>query len=580
MEDGTGNAGNITIETEKLTLNEGAQINADTFGVGDGGNLFINAAESIELIGSIDLSSDNITASSLFTNVGEEPTATGNGGNIIINTPRLVVRDGAQIGTTAQNEGNGGTITIKNAESILLSGTSPLAKFGGEGRSGITINAEPSLTDEQSGAIIFTTGNGGTLNLNSKELVIEKGAFISADTFSLGKGGNANINVNRLILRDGGRIGAGSLFGVDSPDRERGAGGTLNINANESIEVIGTGEINGETVPSSIFTLAESTGDAGDLTLTTNNLTVQDGGEINASATGTGAAGNLTMTVNNINLNNGSLTVATAAGEGGNIKLEIADNLTLRNNSLISARAFEAANGGNINIDAEFVIAFPSQNDGNDILASASEGRGGNININAQALFGLEERPQNPFTNDIDASSQFGLDGNVSINTPDVDATQGATELPENIVEPETLTTQACNPSKVAEDILADRESGLIIKGRGGLPRQPTDPLTADVIHIEGRNVEAGSREQGAEEVETFQGTSLQGVEEEEEEEEEKFVIVTERTEDINPDDIVPARGMIVKENGDIILTGYPTPNVVPRTPTGSANCGSLKEKY
>ena len=38
-------------------------------------------------------------------------------------------------------------------------------------------------------------------------------------------------------------------------------------------------------------------------------------------------------------------------------------------------------------------------------------------------------------------------------------------------------------------------------------------------------------------------------------------------------DEIVPARGAIILENGDVILTAYSTPNATPRTPIDSANC-------
>jgi hypothetical protein len=34
----------------------------------------------------------------------------------------------------------------------------------------------------------------------------------------------------------------------------------------------------------------------------------------------------------------------------------------MRNNSLIFAQAFNNANGGNVNIDANFIIAFPNEN--------------------------------------------------------------------------------------------------------------------------------------------------------------------------------------------------------------------------
>lgn len=427
-----------------------------------------------------------------------------------------------------------------------------MAQFGGQGRSGITINVEPSFTDEETGEIIPTTGNGGTLNLSAEELIIENGAFISADTFSLGQGGNANLNVSRLILRDGGRIGAGSLFGVDLLDSERGNGGTLSINATESIQVIGTGEINGEPVTSSIFTLAESNGDAGDLTLTTDNLSVSDGGEINASAIGQGAAGNIDINANSLDLINGNLIATTGAGEGGNITLEIADNLTLDTNSLISARATGDANGGNININTNFIIAFPESN--NDILASAEDGQGGDITITAESVFGIAENPTlNNLTNDINASSRSNLDGTVAITTPEVDAIRGATELPTTVIEAKQTAEEAC-ASASGDD---GKPSGLTVKGKGGILPQPKLPLSADVLNIGGKIVPETNNDNNSpnnrEETKTSQ---IQP-------------ILTSKGA------IYPARGIIKTKDGRIILTAYPTENTQ-RTPHHSPNCRSI----
>jgi filamentous hemagglutinin family protein len=556
-EEGSGNGGNIIIETDKLTLNEGALISTDTFGAGDGGNLSINATEFINLNGSIDLSPEKIIPSSLFANVGKPlfsiPTA-GNGGDITINTPRLEVTDGAQIGTTAQNDGNGGTLTI-DAESILLSGTSPLAKFRGQGRGGIAINTQSSLVDEESGAILPTTGNGGVLNLSAEELTIEKGAFISADTFSLGDGGNANLDVSRLILRDGGRIGAGSLLGVAPDDFERGAGGILDINATESIEITGIGEINGQAVPSSIFTLAESTGDAGDITLTTDNLTVSDGGEINASAEEQGAAGSIDINANSIDLTNGEITATTAAGKGGNITLEIADELTLDENSLISARAINNANGGNINIDTKFIVAFPGNN---DILASAKQGRGGNINITAKSLFGIAKRPLNNLTNDINASSESNLDGNITITTPEAAAIRGATQLQTNVIEAEQTTDNTCAASQATGD-----SNTLVVQGRGGIPPEPKSPLGADVFSIGGKIVGEDGTVSDESELERSQ-TSLP----------ENSVSSQVKPIYTQHGPIFLARGLIKTKDGRVILTAYPQNNTE-RTPVNSRNCGN-----
>jgi filamentous hemagglutinin family protein len=551
FEEASGNGGNITIETQSLTLNEGAQINTDTFGAGDGGNLSINATESVELTGSIELSPDAILPiipSALLAIVQKEPTATGNGGDIAINTPNLEVKDGAQIATIAQNSGNGGSVTI-DAKSILFSGTSPLAEFGGKGRSGIAINVEPSLIDEESGAIIPTTGNGGTLNLTAEELTIEKGAFISADTFSLGKGGNVNLDVSRLILRDGGRIGAGSLLGVDPVDVERGAGGTLDINATESIEVTGIGDINGTAVPSSIFTLAESNGDAGDITLTTNNLTVSDGGEIDASAQEQGAAGSININANSIDLTNGDITATTAAGEGGNITLEIADDLTLDENSLISARAINNANGGNINIDTKYIIAFPGNN---DILASAEQGRGGNISITADSLLGIAENPVlSNLTNDINASSESNLDGNVIITTPEAGAIRGTNSLETNVIEAEQTTDQTCAASQ-------DGSNTLVVEGKGGIRPEPNSPLGVDIFSIGGKTIGEDGTELEQSQTSPLENSVSSQVK----------PILTQ----YGP--IFLARGVVKTKDGQVILTAYPQNNTE-RTPVNSRNCGN-----
>ena len=114
---GMGDGGDLTITTNTLTVNEGGRIATDTFGAGNAGDLIVTAFESIELSGTI--TPDSNFSSALFANVGDQITAIGNGGDLTINTPRLVVSDGAQISTRAQNEGNGGNLII-NAESVLL----------------------------------------------------------------------------------------------------------------------------------------------------------------------------------------------------------------------------------------------------------------------------------------------------------------------------------------------------------------------------------------------------------------------------------------------------------------------------
>ncbi|MEL7035538.1 MAG: filamentous hemagglutinin N-terminal domain-containing protein [Cyanobacteria bacterium J06592_8] len=347
--DATGNGGSIILETRRLTLQDGAQASTDTFGIGDAGDLLVNASDGVEVVGS---TADGRFASGLFAQVGEG--GRGNGGNLTINTNQLIVSQGAQIGTEARNTGQAGILTINANNSVILRGTAPVPEPQEDQRSGIFVSAEPAFEDE-SGNLIITTADAGELIINSPELIVENGARISADNFGTGGGSNVNLNVNRLIIRDGGQIGAGSLVREQDLDNERGPGGILSVNATDSVEIRGTGTIGSNVENSRIFTLAEGTGDAGSLSISTPNLTVANQGEVTVSSTGTGEAGSLTIDAENIRLNNGSLRAETRLGTEGNITINASD-IRLREGSAITTNSLETGTGGNITIDGDLLI--------------------------------------------------------------------------------------------------------------------------------------------------------------------------------------------------------------------------------
>jgi filamentous hemagglutinin family protein len=453
-EGATGNGGTLTIETERLIVQDGAQVSTDTFGAGRAGDLAVRALESVEVKGR---TSDD-QGSGLFAQVGKG--ATGDGGNLTIDTRQLVALGGAQISTTARIGGQGGTLTINAFDSILLSGTAPSAdpiSSSGVSSSGVFVSAEPGARN-----------NGGELNITTGVLTVEKGAKISADTFSSAQAGNANLNVRQLIIRDGGQVGSGSFA--------EGPGGTLRVNATESVLVTGTGTIGSDQVASTLFTQALSSGEAGDLEINTRSLNVRDAALVSVSGEGTGSAGELNITANSIRLDGGRLTAETRAGSGARINLQDVDLLLMRDQSLISAQAFNDANGGDVTIRADngFIVAVPGED--TDIIANASEGRGGNIQITTQSIFGIEERRAIPGngTNDIDASSQFGVNGEVAINTPDFDPTQGLVNLPNEPVNVEVA--QGCQAGGTQASV------EFFNTGRGGLAPNPYEPISSSEL--------------------------------------------------------------------------------------------------
>jgi len=461
LESATGNGGNLTIETGRLSIQDGAIVDASTFGAGRAGNVLVRALDAVELMGTATVSSPDgqiITIKSgIYAQVAEGaiPDA-GDAGDLTIETGQLIVSGGAQISTAARAGGNGGTLTVNASDTIQLSGTAPSATADplDNNRSGIFVSAEPGAR-----------GNVGNLNITTGVLTVEEGARISADNKgSDNTGGNATLTVRQLIIRDGGQVRAGS-FG-------EGPGGILTVNAAESVQVIGTGTIGSTPVKSELFTEAEASGAAGILNITTGNLSVQDGARVTVSSRGTGQAGDLQVQARSIRLDNSGSISADTSGGGGNIEVR-SPLLILRRGSSITTNATGIdISGGNINIDTNVLVALENS----DISANSLDFRGGNVTITAQGIFGTQFRTQQTSESDITATgANSELNGTVEINRPDVDPSQGLANFPDEPV----------NNVEVAEGCQAGGQQASIAffnRGRGGIASNPYESIGSSNI--------------------------------------------------------------------------------------------------
>lgn len=491
---GDGAAGDLTITTGKLIIKDGGQIAAGTFprSTGEGGNLTVNATDSIEVIGG---SADRIEVSRITNLTG----GAGNAKTLTIITKKLSLQGGGLIsaGTISRSSnpdnlslGEGGNLIINDADSVEVIGGLANSE---ESRSRLTTRTEGA-------------GKAGNLTINTRKLIIKDGAQVSAGTtfYSKGKGGtftvdasesvevigesqygeqvysrltnrtsgegdvaSSKITTKKLIIREGGQVSSDTL--------NEGVAGKLDVVASDLVEVNGTA-LDGFPSRLSAITGNNSASPAGDLTIATTQLIVQDGADVTVSGIGLGNAGNLVVTAGDIKLNNrGFLTATTASGEGGNINLRVQNLLLMRRNSSISTEAGNNGNGGNIKIDAPFIVAVKSEN--SDIVANAVRGRGGNINIATQGIYGLEYRPQLTNLSDINASSQFGVNGTVQINTPNLDPNPGLINLP---IEPgEPQVNSGCQAGT------GENQSRFIVTGRGGLPLNPREAFSNDIPQVD-----------------------------------------------------------------------------------------------
>jgi large exoprotein involved in heme utilization and adhesion len=480
---GTGKAGDLTIITGRLLIADGAQVSTSTLGSGKGGNLMVNASESVQVTG--------IPANRQgFSSLSVQARGTGNAGNMTITTPALLIRDGAQVSAGTLGAGRGGDLTVNASDSVQVIGTSANSQRA----SGLFTQANPG-----------STGEAGNLKITTGELLIRDGAQVSAGTLGAGKGGNLVINASgsvqvmgisadgqvtsilsaqaegtgdagnmtittpALIVRDGAQVTAGTLGA--------GKGGNLTVKASDSVQLIGVSA--NDQSPSGLFASGISGGTAGNLTVETGQMSVRDGARVTVSSP-QGQAGNLTIAADSLLLNRGQIFAETAksGAEGGaNITLKGLDFLRMDNESIISANALEAANGGNVTIDSTFIVAtLPKGAEGSDITANAIRGNGGRVNITTQGLFGIEFREKRTPQNDITVSSDFGLAGVFEQNTPGVDPSRGLGDLPTDVVDGTRLIDNRCTPAG------ATQRSSFVITGRGGLPPSPTDPLQGESV--------------------------------------------------------------------------------------------------
>jgi large exoprotein involved in heme utilization and adhesion len=168
----TGNGAGLTITADSLSILNGAQVSVATAGTGNAGNLFVNA-KLIDIAGQVEFGRSGLFANAVID--------TGTGGDIIVNSDRLTVRDGA----------------------IISASNFPSAASGdpfGTGSVGnITINSPLVLLDRGRINIDSAGGDRGNINLTSQLLSLRNGSSISTNALGDATGGNITINTDFLV---------------------------------------------------------------------------------------------------------------------------------------------------------------------------------------------------------------------------------------------------------------------------------------------------------------------------------------------------------------------------------------------
>ncbi|MDX2214799.1 MAG: S-layer family protein [Oculatellaceae cyanobacterium bins.114] len=446
---GAGVAGDIMINTRRLTMLDGGLVTTYNFG-GGGGNITVHAVESVDLIGK------GFQDSGLYAGT----LSAGDSGNISVTTDRLLV-DSSALFTSTYGDGDGGNLTV-TARSITVLNTQVESSTFAGGNAGnlilratdfIELRGTPDPTGDNPGGLFAqtnfpATGNGAQMLVETGRLSMSDGSGIQVATFGEGDAGSLIIRAREIEL-------------FNSPGFQN--------QFDPSITSINAGSKTDMNVP------VPPSGDGGNLEIYTDRLSLRNNTRISNFSLGTGQAGDLLISARLIELDDRStITTETRSTNGGDITIQNATLILLRNGSTITTTAGTAnagGNGGNITINSQFIVSVLTEN--NDIRANAFTGNGGKINITTQGIFGIRFQPFETPNSDITASSQFGLSGIVTLNTPDLDPTRGTVALPITFSTPPLA--QGC-------DAQNSQTSSFVNTGRGGVPANPIDPLTANTL--------------------------------------------------------------------------------------------------
>lgn len=322
---GTGSSGNIDIHADNLSMtateNNRSEITVESRpGAGDAGDIIITLSEALSM-------KEN-------SFIRSATAGSGRGADIKILADRITIDTADSQASAAINTFTGGAVKGGNIELDVT-------------------NAVSLIGNSQLNASTLGDGDAGDIIVNAGSMLIEE-----TQSFE-----NFQDENDSEIRQADTRVGIQSLSGQESDLSIRPQGGSGNITLN----ITGNLELrNGATIAS--VTIGD--GDAGNITITADNLLLGSGPKRGGNVIGSNTLGN------------------EATGNAASINILLSGMLEMRGNSFITTLSGSRGNAGNINIHAHDVAILGNGGISRSGIASSTEalnstGSAGDINISA-----------------------------------------------------------------------------------------------------------------------------------------------------------------------------------------------------
>ncbi|TVQ22835.1 MAG: filamentous hemagglutinin N-terminal domain-containing protein, partial [Leptolyngbya sp. DLM2.Bin15] len=432
-----GNAGDLNLESDRIEIRDGGRILTETDGTGNAGRLNIRTGQvlvtgggdeggsaissstrrSTGNAGDLTLESDRLEISNGGRILTESTQgSTGQAGNVDVTTGTLMIESGGTLSTQTRRAGRAGNVTVRaeevtvqgNRSRVLLDsqGTDNAGRLSivsdrlqiqdgglvsaftaGAGQGGVLRVATDAL-QIQNGTLRFSTeGSGDARGIDVRARVVNvlDGGQVTVEAFSTGLAGDLSLQANQITIADRSELTAGT--------RDSRAG-TVRLTAREQLTVDnsrirsranGSGDAGGIQIRTAQLETAQATltvsaneGSAGALTIDADRWD-SDRSSLSATTT-TGISGNITATLNqNARLRRTTVEASTIDGTAGTIVFSTQPGQTLTlNNSQIRSQANGSGDAGGIQIrTAQLETAQAT------LTVSANEGSAGALTIDA-----------------------------------------------------------------------------------------------------------------------------------------------------------------------------------------------------
>lgn len=239
---GSGQGGNLLIDTGNLQLSNTGSISSSTSASGPSGNIRIRANNiNIDGKNASSVLGDEIIPSTIAATSAPAPpfvqeflglplSPSGNAGKIEIIAKNLSVNNGGRIAVSSLGSGNAGTLTVRS-EQLKLDDLSILsASASGKDGGNIQIFSQNTILNNSFiRAVSIGDGQGGNIEINADLFVAFGESIISANAQNA-RGGNITFNTQGFFSSPDTRITATSALGAQSdgtvtfnnPDRDLG----------------------------------------------------------------------------------------------------------------------------------------------------------------------------------------------------------------------------------------------------------------------------------------------------------------------------------------------------------------------